>query len=258
MRILGEFNLTGLPSAYHTSWDNAEKLLQLGGVSVDPFYPTKWLTISLTGSTRHTVSFKGNSGACDCLAFQNIGLCPHIISSAYLKGNLSALIAAFQPPLKSICSTSKSATAGKKEHEKANKRQRRPYERDVSTYENPLVQDEETSVSTKLHIAFIQDNASEGCYGCKKKWRPSGCRSGHVPPVPQDMILTRKERRCWKKDGKLRIDTWPTNVYYHAAESCLKKNKATGIRNIFVTELDKLRLEKAHLIILKREFGLSL
>ena len=140
-----------------------------------------------------------------------------------------------------------------------------PTERNISTYEDPYpvqntsLNSESTEVDqVKFKVVMIEDNSSEGCYGCKKKWRPPGCRTGNVPPIPDNMVLTRKERRCWRKDGILRVDRVPTNVYYHAREVCLKKKKASGINNITVHPDIQLRLDEKHLAVLKREFGLNI
>lgn len=56
------------------------------------------------------------------------------------------------------------------------------------------------------------------CYGCNEKLRDSAA----VPQLPLDLVIVGKMRREYTQDGEKRLSK-ESNVYFHAAPDCVKK-----------------------------------
>ena len=83
-------------------------------------------------------------------------------------------------------------------------------------------------------------------------------RSGIVPPVPYDTVLTRRERRVFPRKGSqiIVIARPKENVYYHAKKNCVKA-KVTLSPAIFHIDAAVVRdLSPAHKNHLNSEFRL--
>ena len=118
--------------------------------------------------------------------------------------------------MESLCSSTATASAGKKDNEKKMKKQQRRTARDVKNYRD--IESATESPLTKpgdFEVVFIRETRSMGCYGCGGKWR-ADLRSP-IPPSPWDIILKRKERKrkMFKRRGSTRLSfgTADENVF---------------------------------------------
>ena len=252
-----------MPSFFRGSWENAIKILELNGTLRHNEIKDLSTVISLTSGDLHYVRTNGNHYKCfNCPQFEKYNLCAHIIATAYDRKELEKMLAFVELPLEKLSGVTSSLTTiqpGKKQNEK-NKRRKRPFPRNVANYSDPFledsVEDEQDHVSEKFEVVFVQSTKSTTCYGCSGKWRASS--NSFPPPPPYDIILKRKERRCFKKRGtnKIQISSAPEFVYYHCLESCLKQKHDSG-RNgkVVVKTSTKVQLSDRHQHLLASQFG---
>ena len=145
-------------------------------------------------------------------------LCAHTLATACERNEFERMLAFVELPLENLSgltSSQQTVQPGKKLNEK-NKKVRRPFSRNIEKYTDLSFdndeQDEALCMET-FEVIFIQTTKSTTCYGCSEKWR--ACSNGTPPPPPYDIILRRKERRCFKARGsiKVQISAKPEFVY---------------------------------------------
>ena len=109
-----------------------------------------------------------------------------------------------------------------------------------------------------MTIVFLNTTRATTCYGCKGKFRSSSDVSlGIAPPMPYDIVLTRRERRVFTQPGTntIRIAKTPENVYYHAQKRCLQEKISDISPRLFCTnDSVRTKLNNAHKNLLRTEF----
>ena len=133
---IGFFKDSGLPEFLRGSWQNANKIVNLGGIGPHPTESTKRCVLFLSQSITHTVEASRVSLKCDnnCPRFEECSICAHNIAVAHSLGRLREFVQGYKAPLTKMLGIP--AGSRKKEDEKKRmKRKRKSHpERDVSSY----------------------------------------------------------------------------------------------------------------------------
>ena len=262
---LCSFEDAGLPAHLQGSWNNAKKILDLGGVGEFPGNDTKRAVISLTSGICHTVQLSSGPNkkplSCDdqCQGFLRQGMCAHTIAAACYNGCLESYLCSYKPRLSTLVRTSIPATTGKKENQKKKKQRKRKEHdlRDVSS--NSASGDQYSRAESRnedLEIVFICDTAACKCYGCSGPVRSKP--SEDPPAAPYDIFLRRKEYRVYRQKGSSKMCIAKTKefVYYHPLKACVPKEISRD--DLLISAQTRSKLAQSHHDLLWREFGLRL
>ena len=246
--IIGFFKDSGLPEFLRGSWQNANKIVNVGGVGPHPTDSTKRCVLSLSQSITHTVVASRGFFKCDdsCPRFKECGICAHNIAVAHSSGRLREFVQGYKAPL------STPAGSGKEGNEETMKRKRKSHpEHDVSSCGDRNKAAARLPKSTDLgntpyEVVFVKETSATTCYGCKGKVREKS--SDVPPPPPYDVFIRHLERRVYRRRGetKLNIFKHPEMVYYHPTKGCCSTLQDGKKRN---------SLTEAHRQLLCREFG---
>lgn len=258
---IGPFEVSGLPEFLKGSWENAKKIVNLGGVGPHPSDSSKRCVLSLSQPITHTVTASRSSFKCDsnCPRYKECSICAHTIAVAHGCQKLSEFLKEYKVPLKKMVADCVPVGSGKKENEKKMSRKRKSYpERDLSDYGDRISTArlpkpvEVNDDNTPYEVVFVKDTAATTCYGCKGKVRERP--SDTPPPPPYDIFIRHLERRVYNRRGetKLNVSKTPEMVYYHPTKRCCI-NLQNGKELIMSDEVRK-SLTEAHCQLLWRDF----
>ena len=114
----------------------------------------------------------------------------------------------------------------------------------------------------KIKVVFLSTTRARTCYGCGGSIRSKDDVSMRlVPPVPYDIVLTRKERRVFKERGsnRIRIAKTDENVYYHPKRTCLLEKVSNVSPGMFtIDESVETNLTESHKNLLNGQFRLGI
>ena len=207
----------------------------------------------------HIVTFlQSGKGHCsDCPVQKERSICQHTIAAAEDIGILEKHLEFFhrlKEPLNMMTSARRNVPSNS--GQKPGQKQRKPRGRGHSRNEGEHAQRTPTSSksSNSYNLRWLAETRAYICYGCKKALRVRP----HIPPVPFDVVLTRKEMRMYKnRSGELTYSIKPEPVFYHLRKSCvLKKNENFTKKDITIGSEDLNKLCDRHKDHIRHEFGL--
>ena len=70
-----------------------------------------------------------------------------------------------------------------------------------------------------LHLLHFCHEKTSVCFGCRDELKPT---LGEFPKSHKDLVIISQTRQSYKKDGQVHLQPKPSNVYFHANESCVK------------------------------------
>ena len=178
------------------SWQNANKIVNLGGIGPPPTDSTKRCVISLSQPITHTIVASQGSLKCDnsCPRFKECGISAHTIAVAHSSERLQEFVQGYKAPL------STPAGSGKEGNEERMKRKRKSHpESDVSSCGDrnkaaaPLPKSTDLG-NTTYQVVFVKETSGTTCNGCKGKVRE---KPMVVPPTPPyDVFIRHLEKAC--------------------------------------------------------------
>ena len=207
----------------------------------------------------HIVTFlQSGKGHCsDCPVQKERSICQHTIAAAEDIGILEKHLEFFhrlKEPLNMMTSARRNVPSNS--GQKPGQKQRKPRGRGHSRNEGEHAHRTPTSSksSNSYNLRWLAETRAYICYGCKKALRVRP----HIPPVPFDVVLTRKEMRMYKnRSGELTYSIKPEPVFYHLRKSCvLKKNENFTKKDITIGSEDLNKLCDRHKDHIRHEFGL--
>ena len=255
------FSETGLSKNYQIDWKGALSILKDNAALKCPWNDGSYIVRSDSNTKiSHSVIFSSQKATvqCDCPRFKFHSICKHAISVAHLESFLEQLINKWKPNLSRQLQGTVPSNAGQKKSDR--RRTRNPTsQRSVQNFTClPQNQQNLPPDDDSLKVIFLAATKARVCYGCGSNIRSKDdVRLGNVPPIPYDMVITRRERRVFMEKGSqtIKIAKTKENVYYHPKRTCLL-NKLSSVSPVMFEIEDDIRtkLTTAHQNLLNAEF----
>ena len=265
INTLPDFAKTGLSENYRIDWKGAASILKDNAALKCPWNDGSYIVRSdLNAKINHSVIFSAQKVTiqCDCPRFKFHSICKHAISVAHLESFIEQLINKWKPNLSRQLQGTVPSNAGQKKSDRG-KRARNPItQRSVQNFNCPEQNwQSQPPDDDSLKVIFLAATKARVCYGCGSNIRSKDdARLGNVPPVPYDIVITRRERRVFKEKGSqiIKIAKTKENVYYHPKRTCLL-NKLSSISPIMfeIEGSNRTKLTQAHKNLLITEFRIS-
>ena len=262
---LFEFSRSGLSENYRVDWDGARALIAHKDLIKSPWADDSYLVKSATNPhIPNSVSFckSRHSVKCSCPRFQFHSICKHAISVAFTEGFVVNFVKKWAPNLSKQMQPTVPPRTGLKKNERGQRKRNPVQHRNIQGYRDNLSADNPGPADEQLNVVFLNTTRATTCYGCEGKFRSSSdVGLGIVPPVPYDIVLTRRERRVFTQPGTntIRIAKTPENVYYHTQKRCLMEKISVISPQMFcVNESVRAKLNNAHKNLLRTEFRFDL
>lgn len=219
------------------------------------------MVISLSQPIVHTIRIHENKKiVCDseCPRFQAHNICAHTLAVARDQNVLERYLIQYRPNLDIVVNNAIPKSSGKKPGQTQRVRTK-PYVRNTSGWADIETEAPETESTSSYEVMFLRSTRATSCYGCGGKIREKP--SSDPPPPPYDIVLSRRERRVYRKRGSIQINISKdeSSVYYHPLQSCLKEKFGNGNKdNIVLSPEVMVHLFGCHKQILFREFGIPM
>ena len=261
---LFDFSQTGLSENYRVDWRGAVSILRDKAAIKSPWARNNYIVRSDSNPAQtHAVSFSltNHSIKCDCLRFKFHAICKHAISTAHTEGFLLNFLRKHSPNLSRQMQDTVPDRVGQKKSEKGKRFRRAPSHRDIEDFNGPHLASSSPE-DEKIKVVFLSTTRARTCYGCGGSIRSKDDVSMRlVPPVPYDIVLTRKERRVFKERGsnRIRIAKTDENVYYHPKRTCLLEKVSNVSPGMFtIDESVETNLTESHKNLLNGQFRLGI
>eukprot|EP00112_Aurelia_sp_Birch-Aquarium-sp1_P002552 Seg1282.3 transcript_id=Seg1282.3/GoldUCD/mRNA.D3Y31 product="hypothetical protein" protein_id=Seg1282.3/GoldUCD/D3Y31 len=258
---LFEFSRSGLSQNYKVDWNGARAIIANKDLMKSPWADDSYLVKSESNPHNpNSVSFSKarHSVKCSCPRFQYHSVCKHAISVAFTEGFVENLVKKWAPNLSRQMQPTVPPRTGQKKNERGQRKRNPVQHRNIQGYSDNLSAENHGPIDEQLNVVFLNTTRATTCYGCKGKFRSSSdVGLGIVPPVPYDIVLTRRERRVFTQPGTntIRIAKTPENVYYHTQKRCLsEKISDISPRMFCAKESVSAKLNNAHRNLLQTEF----
>ena len=226
---LFEFSMSGLSENYKVDWNGAKAIIINKHLIKSPWVDDSYIVKSDSNPKNpNSVSFTKarHSVKCSCPRFQFHSICKHAIAVAFTEGFVENFVRKWGPNLSRQMQPTVPPRTGLKKNERGQRKQNPVQHRNIQGYWDNLSAGNHSPTDEQLNVVFLNTTRATTCYGCKGKFRSSSdVGLGIVPPVPYDIVLTRRERRIFTQAGTntIRIAKTPENVYYHAQKRCLRE-----------------------------------
>ena len=283
--------ITGIPeSILCNQFAKAQRLLQMKRVTDGFQHDNTVLVASETSQKPHVVTeYKNGKFSCDamCPAYSHSSLCAHTLAAAEHKGKLHGLLQWHKknPMLTNVTKMSTYGldvgSAGKKPHQRKNRKKPKRTERFVTEHVDRLQSTAQVQHLLKLTIVrrhgqhevsggsvnpfslvFLSDHSRvTTCTGCGRRF--ARMADGGLFPPPDDIAITHRECRPWKdKTGILRVGK-EQGVYFHVNLACVRKGNSTDSASFNGSQLQinpivRERLTDAHKDFLYQQLNISL
>lgn len=261
---LFDFSETGLSENYRVDWRGAATILRDKAAIKSPWACNSYIVRSDSDPARtHAVSFALTNHAikCDCQRFKFHAICKHAIATAHAEGFLLNFLRKHSPNLSRQMQDTVPDRVGQKKSDKGKRLRKPPSHRDIEDYNGPHSVSP-SPVDEKLNVVFLSTTRARTCYGCGGSMRSKDDVSMRlVPPVPYDIVLTRKERRVFKERGsnRIRIAKTDENVYYHPKRTCLLAKVSNVSPSMFTIDRNvETNLTEPHKNLLHAQFRLDI
>ena len=222
----------------------------------------KLVDFDLTGLPENFFSQSKSTVSCNCPRYKHHSICKHAITVAHLAGVLSKWARKWAPNLSQQMRGTVPPRAGQKKNGKSNRKRHPAQHRDIDNFAHRVPEQSNGPLDDKVKVVFVTRNKATTCYGCGGKFRTvDEMKQGIIPPMPYDIVLTRRERRVFSRAGthKITIAKTPENVYYHPKKHCLAKKMSSITPAIFhVDDSVENLLSPVHKNLLNAEFRLGL
>ena len=283
--------ITGIPeSILCNQFAKAQRLLQMKRVTDGFQHDNTVLVASETSQKPHVVTeYKNGKFSCDamCPAYNHSSLCAHTLPAAEHKDKLDGLLQWHKknPMLTNVTKMSTYgldvSNAGKKRHQRKNRKKPKRTERFVTEQVDRLQSTAQVQHPLKLTIVrrhgqhevsggsvnpfslvFLSDHSRvTTCTGCGRRF--ARMADGGLFPPPDDIAITHRECRPWKdKTGILRVGK-EQGVYFHVNLACVRKGNSTDSASFNGSQLQinpivRERLTDAHKDFLYQQLNISL
>eukprot|EP00112_Aurelia_sp_Birch-Aquarium-sp1_P003787 Seg1427.5 transcript_id=Seg1427.5/GoldUCD/mRNA.D3Y31 product="hypothetical protein" protein_id=Seg1427.5/GoldUCD/D3Y31 len=260
-----DFDLTGLPENFRIDWQGAASIITDEAAMKTPWTDQTYIVRSDSNPKEpHPVTFLQSKStvSCNCLRYKHHSICKHAIAVAHLEGFLAKWAGKWAPNISQQMQGTVPPRAGQKKNDKSNRKRRPAQHRDIDNFSYRIPVQSNGPLDDKVNVIFVTWTKATTCYGCGGKFRSvDEMKQGIIPPVPYDIVLTRRERRVFSRPGthKITIAKKPEKVYYHPKKNCLAKKISVITPAIFNVEgsVENL-LSPAHKNLLNSEFRLGL
>ena len=260
-----DFGQSGLPENFRIDWRGAASILTDKAAMKTPWTDQSYVVRSDSKPKEpHPVTFSRskNTVSCNCQRYKYHSVCKHAIAVAHLEGFLAKWTEKWAPNLSQQMQGTVPSRVGQKKNDKSNRKRHPAQHRDIENFIHRIPAQSNGPLDEQLNVIFVNRTKATTCYGCGGKFRTvHEMKQGIIPPVPYDIILTRRERRVFSRAGthKITIAKTPENVYYHPKKNCLAKKISMITPAIFYVE-DSFKdlLSPAHKNLLNAEFRLGL
>ena len=260
-----DFDHSGLPENFRTDWRGAVSIITDKAAMKTPWTDQSYIVRSDSNPKEpHPVTFSRskNTVSCNCHRYKYHSICKHAIAVAHLEGFLGKWAGKWAPNLSQQMQGTVPSRAGQKKNDKLNRKRHPAQHRDIENFACRIPTQSNGPLDEQLTVVFVNRTKATTCYGCGGKFRTvDDMKHGIIPPVPYDIVLTRRERSVFSRAGthKITIAKTPENVYYHPKKNCLAKKISVISPAIFNVE-DSVQnlLSLAHKNLLNAEFRLGL
>ena len=261
---LFNFSATGLSENYRVDWRGAASILRDKAAIKSPWATNSYIVRSDSDPARtHAVSFTltNHSVRCDCPRFKFHAICKHAISTAHAEGFLLDFLRKHPPNLSRQMQNTVPDRIGQKKSDKGQRLRKPPSHRDIDDYNGPQPVSPSPE-DKKLKVVFLSTTRARTCYGCGGSMHSKDDVSMRlVPPVPYDIVLTRKERRVFREraSNRIRIAKTDENVYYHPKRTCLLEKVSNVSPSMFMIDGNvEMNLTGPHKNLLNAQFRLGI
>ena len=214
--------------------------------------------ISNERGTAHTVSISTSGRSptikCskDCACFSAFKMCSHSLALAKHLDVLSAYVMGYRAKKFGINATKmananmptgrgrKAVHATKRRKGKANRARVEP--KDYAPFQP--APPTPTPGAYELHLIQFCREKTSVCFGCRGQLKPT---AGGLAKPPHELVIVTKTRRRYMRGGQQHVQPDPTNVYFHANESCVKLHNQFFLPALLVIADDvKPHLDHSH------------